>query len=168
MEYNELLNEFGKACGLDGLKFDDEGVAVILADDISLSFMEVPETRRLVMFADIANTPYGNCERLYKALLEAQHLGIATGGATFSISPNGKIALYRQDPLMDLDVALLKTIVENFLNLVDRWRELIAAFCPDESPAQDEDPSEEAAPDSSAFVDPSEHAALGNVNFMRV
>ena len=159
MEYRELLTGFAKACGLDGLTFDDEGVAVILADDISLSFMEVPEARRLVMFADVARTtPSGNCERLYKALLEAQHLGMATGGATFSISPEGKISLYRLDPLVDLDVEVLTKIVENFLDLIDRWREIIAAYRPDE-PSEEEEPREE---------EPLEQETLENSGFMRV
>lgn len=151
MEYKELVTAFGKACGLDGLRFDDEGVAAIQADDIRLSFMEVPEARRLVMFADVADKPDGNCG-LYETLLEAQHLGMATGGATFSISPDGKISLYRLDPLVDLDAELLAKIVESFLNLVDRWREIIAAYRPGESPAKDETLPEKAALGSPGFM----------------
>lgn len=152
MEYKELLTEFGKVCGLDDLKFDDEGVAAIQADDIRLSFMEVPEARRLVMFADVADKPDGNCGRLYEALLAAQHLGMATGGATFSISPDGKISLYRFDPLVDLDVELLAKIVESFLNLVDKWREIIAAYRPGESPTKGETLPEAAELESSGFL----------------
>ena len=159
MEYRELIREFGARCGLEDLEFDDDGVAVILADDIRLSFMEASEARRLVMFADVARTtPSGNCERLYKALLEAQHLGMATGGATFSISPEGKISLYRLDPLVDLDVEVLTKIVENFLDLIDRWREIIAAYRPDE-PSEEEEPREEEL---------LEQETLENFGFMRV
>lgn len=152
MEYKELLTEFGKACGLDDMRFDDENVTVIQADDIQLSFMEVPATRRLAMFADVAEKPHDGCERLYETLLEAQHLGMATGGAIFSISPNGTISLYRQDPLVDLDVALLSKIVEDFLNLIDRWRELIAAYRPDVSLERDKTPAEDFALGSSDFM----------------
>lgn len=142
MEYKELIDEFGRMCGLDGLEFDEDGIAAIMADDIRLSFMEVAATRQLVMFADVAEKPHGSLERLYETLLKAQHLGEATDGATFSLSPDGTISLYRLEPLAGLDVKLLAKIVEDFLNLIAQWRELIAKYRPDAAPAADDLPAE--------------------------
>lgn len=133
MEYRELVGAFAAAMGAEGIRFDDEGVAQIQADDTELSFMELPGTRQLVMYADVADKPDGSCERLYETLLKAEHLGGLTGGATFSISPAGQITLHRTDRLADLDVAQLMKTVEAFLNLVDKWRAAIGAYRSDES-----------------------------------
>ena len=128
MEYRELVGAFAAAMGVEDVLFDDEGIAQIQADDTELSFMEVPATRQLVMCADVADTPDGGRERFYETLLKANHLGGVTGGATFSISPAGRISLHRTDALVDLDVAKLTKTVEAFLNLVDKWRAAIAAY----------------------------------------
>ena len=114
--------------GVEDVLFDDEGIAQIQADDTELSFMEVPGTRQLVMYADVADTPDGGRERLYETFLKAEHLGGMTGGATFSISPAGRITLHRTDMLADLDVAKLTKTVEAFLNLVDKWRTAISSY----------------------------------------
>lgn len=153
MEYKELVTEFGKMCGLDGLEIDEDGIAAIMADDIRLSFMEVAATRQFVMFADVAEKPRGNLERLYETLLKAQHLGEATDGATFSLSPDGTISLYRLEPLVDLDAKLLAKIVESFLNLTEQWRGLIAEYRPDAAPPPaDETPAEGLSPATFSFL----------------
>ena len=133
MEFKELMGALGEQCGLGELSIDEDGVAAIMADDILLSFVEIPATRQLAMYADVADKPEGDCGRLYETLLEAQYLGGVTEGSTFSISPKGKISVHRVDALWDLDVELLMKIVEGFLNLIDRWREVIRLYRPEES-----------------------------------
>lgn len=143
MEFRELISGFGEACGVGELVLDENDVARIQADDIVLSFMEVPATRRLVMFADVADRPEEGAGQLFETLLRAQYLGGVLEGASFSVSPEGTITLHRSDRLVDLDAATFAKTVEAFLNLVDKWREAVAAFRPDAADADapgDENP----------------------------
>lgn len=132
MEYRELILKFAESCGIDGSQlFDENGVASILADDTTLSFTELPTTRQIVTLASVADKPSGDVGRLYETLLESQHLGRLTEGASFSLSPEGLITLHRRDSLAELDVAAFAKVVENFLNVVDKWREMIGSYRPD-------------------------------------
>lgn len=138
MEFKQLMSELGEKCGIGELPVDDDGVAMLQADDILLSFVEIPATRQLVTYAVVAEKPDDSLERLYETLLEAQYLGAVTSGATFSVSPDGEIVLHRMDALVDLDAAMLMKTMETFLNLVDKWREVIDAYRPDELPQNDD------------------------------
>ena len=138
MEFKQLMAGLGEKCGVGDIPVGDDGVAMLQADDILLSFVEIPATRQLVTYAVIADKPEGSRERLYETLLEAQHLGAATSGATFSLSPDGKIVLHRMDMLVEMDVGMLMKTVEDFLNLVDMWRGVIKVYRPDEQPQKDD------------------------------
>lgn len=128
MEFKELMATFGKRCGLDDLAVDENGVVTMQADDIVLSFAEVSATRQLLMQAEVADKPATDGAPLYERLLAAQYMGGVLGGACFSLSPQGKIALHRMDALLDLDAERLAGVVEAFLNLVDMWREILEAY----------------------------------------
>lgn len=138
MEFKQLMSELGEKCGIGNIPVDNDGIAMLQADDILLSFAETPATRQLVTYAIVADKPEGSLERLYETLLEAHHLGNITSGATFSLSPDGKIVLHRTDMLVEMDVGTLMKTMEDFLNLVDKWREIIAAYRPDEQPQNDD------------------------------
>lgn len=135
MEFSGLIAEFGAACGVGALEADDNGIVRVQADDIVLSFMELPVRRQIVMFADIAEKPDEGAGQLLETLLQAQYLGGVLDGACFSISPEGTISLHRSDRLVDLEAASFAKTVESFLNLVDKWREVVAEFRPGEADA---------------------------------
>lgn len=139
MEFKQLMSEVGVKCGIGEIPVDEDGVAMLQADGILLSFIEIPATQQLVTYAVVAEKPEGSLERLYETLFEAQYLGAVTSGATFSLSPDGEIVLHRMDALVDMDVATLMKTMETFLNLVDKWREVIGAYRPDELPQNDDD-----------------------------
>lgn len=143
MEFKELMALFGEQCGVGALEVDENGVAAIQADETRLSFMELPTTRQLVLFAEIAALPEAGREKLYEALLMAQYVGAALDGATFALSPDGELMLQRFDALVDLDLAKFATVVESFLNQVDKWREIVTAYRPDEAPAETKAAEEE-------------------------
>ena len=135
MEYKALFHEFAVGLGVEDLAFDEEGVASLAADDIVVSFMEIPERQALLMWAEVATPPPENLMQLYKLLLEAMFMGRATQGATFSCEGE-KVYLHRTDELANLDPNGLAKIVEDFLNLVEKWRDVIETFRADESRAE--------------------------------
>ena len=132
MEYRKLVGDFAAGLGVTDLSFDEDGVARLSADDMVVSFMEVPERRALLIWSEVATPPPENLTRLYRLLLDAMFMGRATQGATFSCE-NDTIYLHRMDPLVDLDPDSLSRTVEEFLNLVEKWRDVIGSFHADEA-----------------------------------
>ena len=158
MEYKALLTDFASGLGISDIAFDEDGVARIQADDMVVSFMEVPERRALLTWAEVATPPPENLTQLYKLLLEAMFMGRATQGATFSCE-NDTIYLHRMDDLGNLDTQGLSKILEDFLNLVEQWRKVIEAFR-----ADDTAPAEGAAVEEA----PQEFGLGGPAGFMQV
>ena len=99
MDFKELVAAFGERCGLGNLTMDENGVATMQADDIVLSFAEVSATRQLLMQAEVGDKPTAGGAPFYERLLAAQYMGGVLGGACFSLSPQGKIALHRREKL---------------------------------------------------------------------
>lgn len=132
MEYKTLVTEFAAGLGVSEIPFDEDGVACLQADDMILSFMEIPERASVLTWAKVATPPPEKLEELYKLMLEASFMGRATQGATFSLE-NGAIYLHRVDALVNLDIESFFKIVEDFLNLVEKWRGIIEAFRADTS-----------------------------------
>lgn len=128
MEFRELIEGFGRKCGVEESPFDGTGVAALQADDTRLTFLELPETRQILTSGTVIKSPQGDCGRLFRTLLEANHLGGATAGAAFSVSQEGMISLQRVDALSELDVELFARIIEGFLNLIDRWRTIVSGY----------------------------------------
>lgn len=145
MEYRKLVNDFAAGLDVTDIPFDEDGVAGLVADDMVISFMEVPERRSLLIWSKVAAPPPENLTQLYRFLLEAMFMGRATQGATFSCE-NDTIYLHRMDGLADLDPESLSKIVEGFLNLVEKWRDVIQTFRADESGTSEETTSEEPMP----------------------
>ena len=156
MEYRKLVGDFAAGLGVTDLSFDEDGVARLSADDMVVSFMEVPERRALLIWSEVATPPPENLARLYRVLLDAMFMGRATQGATFSCE-NDRIYLHRMDALVDLDPASLSTIVEQFLNLIEKWRDVIMSFRADET-----------APAGSKAAEPPAFGLGGSSGFMQV
>ena len=142
MEYRQLVSAFAAGLGVTDIAFDEEGIARLAADDMVVSFMEVPERRAILTWAEVATTPPENLTQLYKFLLEAMFMGRATQGASFSCEED-TIYLHRMDSLADLDPEGFLKIIEEFLNLVEKWRDVIRSFRADESEASEKSATEE-------------------------
>ena len=149
MEYRTLISQFAAQLGVTDFALDDENVARLQADDMTLAFMEVPERNALLTWCEVATPPPEKLEQLYRLLLEASFMGRATQGAAFSLDRD-TVYLHRVDPLVNLDANSLSEIVEDFLDLVEHWRGVIAAFRADDSDSSADLP----APDlgSSGFL----------------
>ena len=159
MEFRKLVGDFAAGLGVMDISFDEDGIARLTADDMVVAFMEVPERRSLLIWSEVATPPPEKLAQLYKLLLEAMFMGRATQGATFSCE-NDKIYLHRMDALVDLEPESLSKIVEEFLNLVEKWRDVINTFRADETGTETAS-SEEA-------VEPLSFGLGGPAGFMQV
>ena len=83
----------------------------------------------LVLLADVGEPPPERLERLYKMLLEANHLFTATAGATLSLDPeSGHVVLCRAVRCMAVGVEEFVSVVEQFVNTLEMWTSTVVAF----------------------------------------
>ena len=140
MDYQKLLTELGEQLGgtLD-LTPDATGTVSLAVDSLRVNILGLEEIGQVVLSGDLGEPPPQGLERLYQAMLEAQHLFQGTGGATFSRNPeDGHLALCHAFAGDLLDGAGLAQKLEHFVNTLETWSKQIADYRADESEVRDE------------------------------
>lgn len=129
-EIHELMADFVAKLNVGDAKPDADGVYHFEIDGMPVSIMEVAELRQLVVLGDLGDLPpVGGRERLYRTMLEAMFMGEGTCGSTFSIDrKSGRVILQRVLPLIALDPDVFMAEIERFVNILEKWRGLIADF----------------------------------------
>jgi len=131
MTYEELLKGFGEKLGggVD-LKPDTAGAVGLDIDGMPLTILGLEEIGQVVLSGVIGEPPPADrMERLYKAMLEANHNFTGTFGATLSINPDdGKVSLCKALPLALTDGDSFFAEVEHFVNTLETWSKLVADF----------------------------------------
>ena len=129
MELKEIMAAFAAEMGLEALEPDADGLFHITVDEMTISFAELTDAGLLVTLAEVCEPPPETQGRLYRMLMEAMHMGTATGGAMFSVAPEGEmIFLQRFDALAALDYDGFKDMLEKFVNVLEEWHGLVASF----------------------------------------
>lgn len=129
MEFVELIKGFAGQVGLSDHIPTKDGSCRFDIDGMAVNFVEVPETRQLLTWAEVGEPPLEGRERLYAVLMEAMFMGRSTGGATFALNPeSGSIQLFRLDPLKLLDQDAFLTMLEKFVNVLEQWRKMLGEF----------------------------------------
>lgn len=129
MELKEIMAAFAAEMGLEALTPDKGGRFHVAVDEMTVSFAELTDAGQLVTLAQVCEPPPETQSRLYRVLMEAMHMGAATGGAMFSVAPDGEmIYLQRFDALAALDYDGFKAMLGKFVNVLEEWRRLVAAF----------------------------------------
>jgi len=131
MTYDELLKAFGAKMG-EGveLKPDDAGTVALDVDGMAVTILGLEELGLVVLSGVVGEPPPADrMERLYKAMLVANHNFAGTFGATLSINPDdGKVSLCKALPLALADGDSFFTDVERFINTLETWVKLVADF----------------------------------------
>lgn len=130
MQYDELLKAFSAKLGGMELKPDDSACVVLDVDGMPLTIMGLDELRHVALTGVIGEPPPAEkMERLYRALLIANHNFAGTNGATISINPEtGKVSLCRLISLELTDADAFFADVEQFVNTLETWRKLVNDF----------------------------------------
>jgi len=99
-------------------------------DEMQLTILGLEETGLVVLTGQVGEPPpEERIERLYRALLEANHNFAGTFGATLSIDPvSGVISLCRAIPLALADGDSFFSDVEHFVNVLETWKRLVEDF----------------------------------------
>jgi len=130
MNYDELMKSLGERMGGVRLLPDDEGCVALDVDGMPLTIMGLDELRQVALTGEIGEPPPADrMERLYHALLVANHNLVGTRGATISINPEtGRLSLCRLFPLDSIDVDAFSAGVEQFVNTLETWRRIVDDF----------------------------------------
>ncbi len=127
---NQLLAAFGRTLTVDGLKLGDEDNSCVLLFDGDLALnieYDVPAERLVfsIYLDRLTNQP---SEPLLRELLAANLYWIGGGGATLCLeSATGALLMLYASRVTELDDARFERVVENMLDMAERWRERIAA-----------------------------------------
>lgn len=117
MEFKDLIRTLADEVGFeDGLVADEDGVVRIASEETTgIAFMEVAETRSLVMWSRIGDLSTHDTDGLKDALLKANFMGQATVGGALSLSEDGGIYLHRMLSLDQTDGDAFMEAVTEFV-----------------------------------------------------
>lgn len=127
MEFADLLDEFGRATGLEQLALDADGQCALLFDGAhEITFTPDRDDHALIMHCEVG-TFSGHDTELCRTLLEASLLGSQTGGGALSVEPKlGVIILWKRHDDAFADVNALTQAVNAFLAQVIYWKQRLA------------------------------------------
>lgn len=146
MVFSELIRGLGDRLNVE-MVADEENICALEADGMALSIHGLDEVGAVALVGDVGEPPPERLERLYRTMLEANHLFSGTAGATLSLDRETKhFTLCRTLPQDTLDVEGLASALERFLNVLASWRSLVADY-------REHAPADEAEDDRSASSD---------------
>lgn len=130
MHYRELIAGLAEKVGIrDGIEFDDEERCLLEFDGMNVVIQGVDAAHAVAFIAPVGEPPPEQSERLYRMLLEANHIFEGTGGATLSVNPDGGyVYLCQQLDARSLDVDEFVKALEQFLNALEAWRTLVSDY----------------------------------------
>ena len=117
-----VLAEFGAAIGIPDLRPDEEHRCDLMIDDVAISFELGLDDETLCIYSLLGAVPEEAGAAGYRALLRANFMFQRTSGSTLSIDPRaGGIVLIRQERLESLRLARFESVVEDFVDVAERW-----------------------------------------------
>ena len=135
MEFKELIGALEEYVGAEGgFPADEDGVVRVGVDDLSLAFMEVPETRTLLMWSALGRLPAEGAEALKTELLRANFMGRGVRGGALSLSDDDTIYAHATLSLQAADKESFFETLEAFVGTVVEWGRLIADYRPPAEP----------------------------------
>ncbi len=133
MNLPDAITELGRQTGLPGLALNDSGLCRVVFDGtLTVDFEARQDGRTLHLCSVVAPLdPAAQGEAYYETLLQANLLGIATGGAHFSVNTMDEEVLFERVLDMEaLDYLGFSMAVESFVNHLEGWREKLASLPP--------------------------------------
>lgn len=124
MHLSDAISELGRHVGLPDLALNDSGLGRVVFDEFLTVDLESREDGRALHLSSSMKTLdlQQNHEAFLEGLLQANFLGTATGGAHFSLAPEGgEVVFERTLDLETLDFTEFVQAVESFVNHLEGW-----------------------------------------------
>ena len=119
---NNLLREFGAAIGIPDLRLDEDLRCNMTFDDVPVSFELGEGDESVYIYSLLGHVPADGRGSLYAELLHANYVFAESGGSTLGVdSQSGGVVLISEERLESLRLARLESVVEQFVNVAERW-----------------------------------------------
>lgn len=129
MDYSEIIEQFGKEYGIDGLRPDEDGCCDISVDNLPVHVFALPGTQRLVIWGEVCPLPDHGAATFLSALMRGSCLGLETEGCSFTIDPTSDtVCLQWIQPLEGLTYESFSARLESFVNTLERWQAFAGEF----------------------------------------
>ena len=127
-QLRHLMTEIGTALDLSGVaEYGEEGTWALVVDAGTEVWAEWdPDSRHLMLAAEIAEPPDEGRLQLYESLLIYNHQKQRTGGVRITLpNPSAPLVLGLDVAFVDLDLARMAQVLDGFLDIQRAWREIL-------------------------------------------
>lgn len=120
----EVIEAFGRSAGLDPLKLDASGTALLVFDgDLFVEIAMDEPSDTVALSLRLGPTPAGSGELLLRLALRSNGLWRETDGLIMALDPaNGELLQIRRLPAAQLDLATFERELERFVQTGESWR----------------------------------------------
>ena len=127
-DFSPVLQAFGSSLGIEGLALDEYHSCTLGIDEMMLTMQWKSEAQTVLVYAPVGMIDKDAIDKnLLVQLLEANCLGMGTGGLTLGLQPGqGAIVLSGQLSTHNLEPVVLERFIEFFAGMADEWRERLA------------------------------------------
>lgn len=127
IDFSEYITNYGKEIGLPDLNLNDDGICSLCFDEkLNVDIVYRKEQEQVIFAAPVGNIPQEDKENFFKQLLISNAFGIENAGATLGIEEDeNRVVLSYMFIASTFSFDLFKTVLGNFVDLVEAWQEKI-------------------------------------------
>ena len=121
--FTPVIQAFGSSIGIEGLALDEYQSCMLFVDDLTLNLQWKSESEALLVYAPVGmiDKDAPDTAQLIQ-LLEANCLGMDTGGLTLGLQPAfGTVVLSGQLPTHNLEPVVLERFINFFVEMAVEW-----------------------------------------------
>ena len=127
IDFSEYIVNYGKEIGLPNLKLNEDGICSLSFDEkFNIDIVFRKEQEQVIFAAPIGDIPAEGQENFFKQLLISNAFGIENAGAILGIEEEeNRVILSYVFISSTFSFDLFKTVLANFVDLVEAWQEKI-------------------------------------------
>lgn len=124
VDFANYLTNYGKEIGLPNLEFNEQGMCSLSFDStIDIDIVYKKDLDLCIFAAPIIEIPSAGQENFFRKILTENVFGIATAGSAFGIEEEkNRIILSYTFIASTFSFDLFKTVLGNFVDLVEEWK----------------------------------------------
>ncbi len=135
IDFSEYIVNYGKEVGIADLKLNEAGVCSLKFDEqLDVDIIYRKEQEQVILASPIGDIPPEGREEFFKQLLIANAFGLENAGAILGIEEQeNRIVLSYMFISSIFSFDLFKTVLANFVDLVEFWQEKIKTIASENS-----------------------------------
>ncbi len=124
IDFSEYIVSYGKEIGIPSLKLNEDGICSLCFDSkINVDIVYRKDLDQCILASPLGEIPAENQESFFKQLLIENAFGIANAGAVIGIDENENKVVMSYTLIASLfSLDLFKTVLGNFVNMVEEWQ----------------------------------------------